>query len=61
MKYDEKKIEESHQRFKNEFGIHFKDSESELELVGGFLEDELKQYAEHMVKKERDRIVKETR
>ena len=34
-----KSIEEAHKAFKEEFGIHFKNSPSELELVGGFLED----------------------
>ena len=34
-----KNIYKGHEDFKAEFGIHFKGAESELELVGGFLED----------------------
>jgi len=31
--------EKAHEKFKKEFGVHFKGNPSELELVGGFLED----------------------
>ena len=31
--------EKIHEKFKKEFGIHFEGAESELELVGGFLQD----------------------
>lgn len=41
-------------KFKNEFGIHFKDSPSELELVEGFLDEvyedgKLAAYGEELV------------
>jgi len=35
-------VKKHHNLFKEEFGIHFKGDESELELVGGFIEDVVK-------------------
>jgi hypothetical protein len=35
-------IEKHHQLFKEEFGIHFRGNESELQLVRGFIDDVIK-------------------
>ena len=58
--FTREQIEEAHKQFKDEFGIHFKNAPSELELVGGFLEDTLSQVIqntrEDMKKRENDTL-----